>query len=307
VNEEVGKNSNGKQSEMDLIDKVEISKILLAFEIYDGIYKRHYVDAALELKEEITPYLIKELEKVLADPSTYANEKNYYAHIYAAILLAHFKEYSAHHTIVKLFSLPDDIVSKLYGGLIHETLTAILFRTCNGNMDLIKSLILNKEANEYCRSSAMKTMVYAADDGMIARDEVLAFFGSLFTGSEAECTSYFWTGLAHCVYDLYPEELMDVIEQAYQDELIPSGWISLEDFKAKLEEGKKDAFDRIKENRQRTIPDNVHDYISWWACFKTQKRSPASLPLREPVPKKKKPSKNKKKMMKASKRKNRKK
>jgi len=128
VNEEVSKNTNEKQSELNIVDKVEIVNILVAFEIYDGIYKRHFVEAAVKLKEEITPYLIKELEKVLADPSTYANEKNYYAHIYAAILLAHFKEYRAHHTIVKLFSLPGEIVSKLYGGLIHETLTAILFR-----------------------------------------------------------------------------------------------------------------------------------------------------------------------------------
>jgi hypothetical protein len=42
--------------------------ILESFKIADGVYKRQQVDAAVKLKNEITPYLINILEKVLADP-----------------------------------------------------------------------------------------------------------------------------------------------------------------------------------------------------------------------------------------------
>jgi hypothetical protein len=41
-----------------------ITEILETFKIFDGNYKREQVDAAIELKEEITPFLIKILENV---------------------------------------------------------------------------------------------------------------------------------------------------------------------------------------------------------------------------------------------------
>ncbi len=39
-----------------------ITEILEAFKLFDGNYKREQVDAAIELKEEITPFLIEILE-----------------------------------------------------------------------------------------------------------------------------------------------------------------------------------------------------------------------------------------------------
>ena len=39
-----------------------ITEILEAFRIFDGKYKREQVDAAIELKKEITPHLIEILE-----------------------------------------------------------------------------------------------------------------------------------------------------------------------------------------------------------------------------------------------------
>ena len=46
--------------------KNTITEILDAFRIFDGNYKREQVDAAIELKEEITPFLIEILEKALS-------------------------------------------------------------------------------------------------------------------------------------------------------------------------------------------------------------------------------------------------
>ena len=60
-----------------------ISDILESFKILDGIYKRQQIDAAIELKEEITPYLIKILGKVLNNPIDYIENEDNYDHIYA--------------------------------------------------------------------------------------------------------------------------------------------------------------------------------------------------------------------------------
>lgn len=70
----------------------KIYKILNEFKIYDGIYKCELVDAAIELKDEITPYLIEILENVLYDPEKYIEFDDRYDHIYSLMLLGHFKE-----------------------------------------------------------------------------------------------------------------------------------------------------------------------------------------------------------------------
>ncbi len=55
----------------------KIAEILRAFEINEGVYQREAVDAAIELKEEITPHLINLPEQVLANPSKYIDIPSY--------------------------------------------------------------------------------------------------------------------------------------------------------------------------------------------------------------------------------------
>ena len=106
-------------------------------------------------------------------------------------------------------------------------------------MEQIKELVLNKEAYDFCRSSAFRALNFAVIGGIVSREEMLDFYGSLFTGDEAEPGSDFWSFVASAVYELYPEELMDVIKQAYQNDLIWSGYIGLDSFEQALKQGKE--------------------------------------------------------------------
>jgi hypothetical protein len=183
-----------------------------------------------------------------------------------------------------LFSLPSDLPHQLFGDLVTENLPIILYRTCGGSTDLIRSLILNKAADEYCRTSAVRAMVYAAVDGMIRREDVLTLFGSLFTGNEADSDSSFWSFLASNVCDLYPEGMMKVIEKAYQDGLVSPWIIGIESLKRALEAGQEQAFEQMRTRIRRESPEDVHDYMSWWACFKPKEQSsiPMNFPSRDP-------------------------
>ena len=142
---------------------MNISKILSDFQHYDGHYKRRQIDAAIKQKAEIIPELIKILEQVCADPDHYINDIRYYAHIYALMLLGHFREHQSHAVILDLFSLPDDQPYDLFGDLVTENLPTILVRTCGVSVEGIKRLITNKSADEYCRNSAIQAMSYAVN------------------------------------------------------------------------------------------------------------------------------------------------
>jgi len=298
-----------------------VTELLEAFKIFDGIYKRKQVDAAIEMKEEITPFLIEILETVLANPDEYIDNDERYDHIYSLMLLGHFKESKAHNVIIDLFSLPDEIPHELFGDLTTSDLPTILLRTCGGSIERIRSMASNKDVDDYCRISALNAMAYAVVEGIASREEVISFFGTLFTGNETDEDSDFWGLLAGLAYDLYPEELMDTIKKAYNDDLIASGMIRYEDFEQALEDGKESCLERLKTDLEGRSLDNVHDSMSWWACFNEESQiysaqDPDDLinysPLiasnqstHKPNKKKKKVKKNKRKQAKASKRKNR--
>jgi len=192
----------------------QIGEILNGFKVNDGIYKRDLINQAVELKDQVTLHLIEILETALANPEEFVSVDRS-DHNYALILLGHFKEPRAHEVIVDIFSLPGELPFDLFGDLVTEGLQTLLFKTCGGSIDLIKALVVNTDANDYCRISAAEAITYAVVDGIISRQEVLEFFSGLFTGSEAEPDSMFWSYIAVCIFNLHPEESMDTIKKAY--------------------------------------------------------------------------------------------
>jgi len=298
-----------------------ITKILEAFRLFDAKYKREEVDDAIELKEEITLYLIEILEGVLAAPEKYTENDDFFDHIYALTLLGHFKETRAHKVIVDLFSLSPEFPDELFGDMITEDLPYILVNTCGGTIDHIKSLILNKDADVFCRCSASRALTYAVVKGYTTREETLTFFETLFTGNEAEKYSNFWGMLACSVNDLYPDIIMDTIRHAYEEELIDPMSITLSDFESDLTLEK----DKVLKSLERIVEADrladIHKNMSSWACFrdKSQETSKPDFSSFSPslqnlstvkidhksMRKKTQAKKNKAKQAKASKRKNR--
>jgi len=258
------------------VEEIAIPDILAAFRIFDGIYKRKQIDAAIMQKQEITPHLIEILENVLADPQKYAEDEMLYDHIYAVMLLGHFKEPNAHKVIIDLFSLPGDMPDQLFGDICTTNLPVILLNTCGGAVESIQSMILNREADEYCRASAFQALAYAVLEGCVPREKALVFFNSLFTGEEADKASDFWGFLAMTIYDLYPAESMEVIRQAYKDELISPGMIELSHFKKAISLGKDKCIEKLKRDLARDSLDDIHAGMSWWSCFNEKSKTASS-------------------------------
>jgi hypothetical protein len=104
-----------------------IDEILDGFRRFQGRYERECVEEAIARKEEITPHPIRILEEVAAEPSPFVEgEALRMDHIYALMLLGHFRESRAHRTIVDCFRFSDPLLRDLYGDLVTEDLPMIL-------------------------------------------------------------------------------------------------------------------------------------------------------------------------------------
>ena len=284
-----------------------LSETIKDLERYDGVYKREAVDAAIGLKDEITPALIDIIKKIVISPDKYVDQENYFGHIYAVMLLGHFSAVKAHTAIIDLSNLPANILEDLFGALVFEDMPAILFRTSGGSFDEIKSMVSNNIASDRSRYAALKSMVLGVLEGVLDRDKTLAFFSSLFTGEEADHPTEFWNFLSRCVYDLYPEELMETIKKAYTDELIDPFMIGIQDFELALEQGKEEFLEERRVRQKRKSMDDIHSRMSWWASFDQEMDMPriSSSPKPKRKVKSQKKKKSKRKLKKASKKKNR--
>ncbi|MCF8111968.1 MAG: DUF1186 family protein [Desulfobacteraceae bacterium] len=300
-----------------MTDTFELNEILEAFKRHDGAYKQAEVQAAVERKEEITPYLLRILENTLANPHAYIEDKDAFDHIYALMLLGHFKETAAHRLIVDLFGLPPDIPDQLFGEVGLCNLPVILVSTCGGYIEKIKALAENRNADTHVRTSALNALAFAVAEGIAEREDVLAFYEKLFVRDEAEDTSDFWSLMAMFAVDLFPVEIMDTINQAYENELIHPGMIRYEDFENSLAEGPEKGLERLRREYRQFLLEDIHREMSGWACFRpvSEKRRGSPNHDQSVVPlkndnnkasvKKKKAARRKRKMAKASKKKNR--
>ena len=286
-------------------DKVQ--QIILAFDHFDGKYKQAEMEEALALKDEITPYLIRILEDLAADPRGYA-EKERYANVYAAVLLGYFQEPGAHLPIIRAFCIDDKEREELWGDMITETLPALLFLTCGGSLDAIKNLVLNQEVYVFVRGSAVDALTYAVARGTANRGEIIDFLSGLFTGTEDEEGSDFWCSVANALTDLHPGEALEIIRKAYDDGLVYEGYVGLNEIEEEAAKDKETVLNKLGLEVDRRLHASIHDYLSWFACFRENEDRGPVLPANGQLKtqKNKKTDKRaRKKIAKASKRKNR--
>jgi hypothetical protein len=252
-----------------------VDEIIDAFCRFDGAYRRAHVDAALAMREEITPRLIELLEMVRRKPDLYAEDEEFTGHTYAAMLLAYFRDQRAHGVIVDLFSLRSDLVDTLWGDMITENLPTLLYRTCGGDLAQIKALAANHRADDYCRSSALGALAYAVADGAADRAEIVAFFAALLDKRAASGDSAFLDLLVGTVVDLCPAEILDDIKRAYDEDRIDTTFIDYEGVEKLVQQGPAAGLNRLRQEMQRHMPDDFHGAMDWWAMFREQ---PAGRP-----------------------------
>jgi len=244
----------------------EIQHLLSQFDLLSGTYMRTEVEEALTRQEEITPHLLRIIEDVGENPIRCALE-GHNAHVYAALLLSHFREPAAHLPIIRAFSIAEEQLVELWGDTTTETLPTILYRTCDGSVAAIKQLVENRDVDQYVRCAAMEALSYVVAFDTTKRDEVVGFLQGLFTGTEADPDSYFWGNLTATLCDLHPVESMEIIRKAFADNVVRPGFIALQDVEDADKRDRENAMESLRTWVTARMPADVHGYISWFSEF----------------------------------------
>lgn len=247
---------------------IETAEILHQFERHTGKFERAAIEAAVARREEITPELLRILEDTVERAAQLDDEGGYMAHLYAMFLLAQFRETRAYPLVVRFASLPGDLLDSLCGDFITEDLGQILASVCGGELAGIQSLIENEATDPWVRGAALSSLVTLVACGQQSRDEIVSYFGGLFRGRLVRKWSHVWDTLVSCSSDLYPEELLDDIEHAYEEGLVDPGYIGFADVRRDQAMGKDRTLARLAHDPHRRLVEDTVAEMKWWACFR---------------------------------------
>jgi uncharacterized protein YchJ len=169
----------------------------------------------------------------------------------------------------------------LAGDTVTEGLESILASVSDGDMSGMASLVENERANEYVRSAALRGLVALVACSRRSRDEVMAYFKSLFRTLD-RTPGLVWGSLASCSANLYPEEVLEEFRLAFDEGLIESLFIGWENIEEALKAGKAAAMMRLPQ--RYPLIDDVENEMAWWACFEENKKRKWDLPKVRFVP-----------------------
>jgi hypothetical protein len=254
---------------------METAEILNEFEKATGRFARAAVEEAVARREEITPELLRILEETVNRAAQIDAEGDYMAHLYAMFLLAQFRDTRAYPLVVRFASLPGDLLDSLCGDFITEDLGQVLASVCGGDLSGIQSLIENEDVDEWVRGAALSSLVTLVAAGQKSRDEIVNYFAGLFRGKLVRQWSHAWDTLVSYTSDLYPEELLDDIELAYEEGLVDPGYIGFDDVKRDLAAGKDRVLARLADNPHRRLVSDTVAEMGWWACFREDRQNRA--------------------------------
>ncbi|BAZ40273.1 hypothetical protein NIES4101_62340 [Calothrix sp. NIES-4101] len=294
---------------------MEVAEIIKQLEYNDtGIFPREALESAIAAQSAITPVLIQTLKDCKNNLDELLDDSSYFLNIYALYLLAKFREKEAYPAIIDFFSTPGDAAIDSTGDVVTEDLGRIIASVFDGNLEPIKQLIENREANEYIRGAALDSLITLIAQNMIEREQVVEYFAELFQGKiERIPEDYLINKLVVDACDLCPIELKSHVEQVFEDGLIDQMFIGREEVDEAIELGIETSLKKLRQDSHHTFVDDVIEEMEWWACFHqaNTKKSYQPFSITEELTKsphrKKSQGAKKKKMQKQSRRQNRKK
>ncbi len=255
---------------------MRVEEILSKLENNTGVFPRSALERAIEEKEAITPFLLSTLSKCKDDLENVVNKDAYILHIYALFLLAQFREFKAYPLIIDFFSAPGDISLDATGDVVTEDLSRILASVSHGDIEPIKKLIENQEANEFVRGAAIRSLIVLVVQEIIPREQIVEYFKELFstffankppiTGPEKE-PDFIWTDLVINSSILSPIKLKEYIERTFDEGLIEPFFFDRDEFNHYLQTGSEKNLDELRNDCHYSLVEDTISDMESWSCF----------------------------------------
>jgi hypothetical protein len=208
--------------------------------------------------------LLEVLEHCVTHPDA-ASEEEAQLFCYALYLLAKWRETRAYPLVIRWLSLSDAASTRLSGDVSTQDGARILAAVCGGDLEPIKWLVLNREADEFSRGVAVAALALLAVWAEVPRDRIVDYFRWLASEGLEREPNYVWSALAAESADIEALAVFPELRRAYDEELIDPRTVGRSELDEVEASPRGDLLERMKD-RYPPI-DDVARATSWWARF----------------------------------------
>jgi len=189
---------------------------------------------------------------------------------YALYLLARWRESRAYRSAIRWLSLPDGEPFGMAGDVVTEAGGRILASVCDGDLDPIKSLILNRAADAYGRSAGIEALALLAAWLEVPREPVVEYFQWLAVAGLDRVPDQVWNTLVSEAIAIEASPLYDDLRRAFEDGLVEPDYISRDEFDQAIAGALPG--ETLRDTRENRPPiGDVAAEIAWWAEFAAPK------------------------------------
>lgn len=234
---------------------------------------------ARQYRDAMVQRLIAVLQEVSAEArSGVAPEGG--AAFFALFLLVEFQAKEALPAILEAMSMPQDVLSDIFGDAIHSVLPRLLASFAGDRLEVVDQVIRDRGLSEYVRWAAADAYPLLVRDGRLSRLEAVHRLQQhLREAIEHEDVDI--TGPLICELEqLAPKEAFDDIAEAYRRDLVQTFLITLKDVEKSIAAGEAG----FRRNQAYLNPTEIADTIAeleTWAAFR--KEPPSAEPPRPRV------------------------
>jgi hypothetical protein len=214
--------------------------------------------------------LLEVLERCVTDPEAVSDDESR-LFCYALYLLARWREAQAYPLVVRWLSLPDAQSRRLSGDVLTQDGARILAAVCDGELESIKRLVLNRDADEHTRGVAVSALALLAAWAEVPRNAIIDYFAWLAREGLERQTNYVWGALAAESADIEALAVFPDLRRAYDEGLIDPRVIGRAELDQVEASPRGDHLERMQDRR---LPiDDVAEATSWWARFEKEASS----------------------------------
>ena len=236
----------------------------LVKKLYDNPNKFNYevVKEIRKNKGKINNYLLEELDKNIIN----YNDKKFSIFVdYALFILAEFKEKKAFPLILKLLSIANIEGYEVLGEGTMEKLPSIIVSVFDGNFKALNTIIENKNIDYNIRNALLETYIYFYNNKLINKEELIKYLRKII--SLYEYNDAIYDAVLTIVINARLIEMISDVREMFKnnaiDYFVRGGYTEFIDYLFDYEDN-LDEFDVIT---------NIEDNMSWWYCFKKDKKS----------------------------------
>ncbi|HEX7778873.1 MAG TPA: DUF1186 domain-containing protein [Vicinamibacterales bacterium] len=213
-------------------------------------------------RSELIEPLLRTIDRAVREGEDASNEDlNLFS--YAVYLVAKWREPRAYPGIVRWFSMPGEEPFIIGGDIVTQHGARILAAVCDGDLEPIKALILNRDADEYGRGNGVGALAFLAAWGEVPRQPIVDYFQWLAREGLEREHSQVWNSLAGNAVDIRALAAFPDLRRAYDDDLIDPMYMGRDE----LEKAESMASASHLESVRELEPpiDDVAAATAWWA------------------------------------------